>query len=48
MQKKYQDSANDADRLRAALQDARINGDKLHSESELVVNNVNAWVQEQK
>ena len=31
-----------------ALEESRANGDRLHRESELVVQNVNTWVQEQK
>lgn len=34
--------------LRVSLEDARANGDRLHRESELVVENVNSWVKEQK
>lgn len=34
--------------LRVSLEDARTNGDRLHRESELVVENVNSWVKEQK
>ncbi|EDO49210.1 predicted protein [Nematostella vectensis] len=34
--------------LRISLEEARANGDRLHRESELVVENVNSWVQEQK
>lgn len=34
--------------LQAALDDARNNGDRLHKESEQVVQNVNGWVDEQK
>ena len=42
-------SANDEiQSLRVALEESRSNGDRLHRESELVVQNVNTWVQEQK
>ena len=34
--------------LRVSLEDARANGDRLHRESELVVENVSSWVKEQK
>ena len=34
--------------LRSALDESRSNGERLHRESELVVQNVNTWVREQK
>ena len=34
--------------LRIALEESRSNGERLHRESELVVQNVNTWVREQK
>ena len=34
--------------LKLALSDSRANNDRLHRESELVVQNVNTWVREQK
>ena len=34
--------------LKVALNDSRSNSDRLHHESELVVQNVNTWVREQK
>jgi hypothetical protein len=34
--------------LRIALEESRTNGERLHRESELVVQNVNTWVREQK
>ncbi|ELT95079.1 hypothetical protein CAPTEDRAFT_224432 [Capitella teleta] len=34
--------------LRIALEESRSNGERLHKESELVVQNVNTWVREQK
>ena len=45
---RLQAANEDIKNLRAALSDARSNGDRLHQESELVVQNVNTWVQEQK
>ena len=34
--------------LKVALNDSRANSERLHHESELVVQNVNTWVREQK
>ena len=34
--------------LRLSLEESRSNGERLHRESELVVQNVNTWVREQK
>lgn len=44
----YSSANEEIEGLRVALEDSRANGDRLHRESELVVQNVNAWVQEQK
>ena len=41
-------SASEIKGLRMVLEESRTNGDRLHKESELVVQNVNTWVQEQK
>lgn len=48
MKQNYRSANEEISGLRAALEESRSNGDKLHRESELVVHNVNTWVQEQK
>ena len=44
----YRSANEEIQGLRVALEESRANGDRLHRESELVVQNVNTWVQEQK
>ena len=44
----YHSANEEIQGLRVALEESRSNGDRLHRESELVVQNVNTWVQEQK
>ena len=44
----YRSANEEIKGLRMALEESRSNGDRLHKESELVVQNVNTWVQEQK
>ena len=44
----YRSANEEIKGLRLALEESRSNGDRLHKESELVVQNVNTWVQEQK
>ncbi|XP_015780773.1 PREDICTED: polyamine-modulated factor 1-binding protein 1-like isoform X1 [Acropora digitifera] len=44
----HQSCLEEVQTLRVSLEDARANGDRLHRESELVVENVNSWVKEQK
>ena len=48
LRQKYQSSNDEILKLRSSLDEARTNGDRLHRESEQVVQNVNTWVQEQK
>ncbi|XP_062613772.1 golgin subfamily A member 5-like isoform X2 [Saccostrea cucullata] len=48
IQYNYHCSGEEIQSLRNALEESRSNGDRLHKESELVVQNVNTWVQEQK
>ena len=48
LKQKYQTSSDEITNLRVALDDSRSNSDRLHRESELVVQNVNTWVREQK
>ncbi|WAR12172.1 PMFBP-like protein [Mya arenaria] len=48
MRQNYQSANEEIKGLRMALEESRTNGDRLHKESELVVQNVNTWVQEQK
>ena len=45
---KYQNANEEISNLRLALEESRNNGERLHRESELVVQNVNTWVKEQK
>lgn len=44
----HQSCIEEVQTLRVSLEDARANGDRLHRESELVVENVSSWVKEQK
>lgn len=48
MKQNYRSANEEISGLRVALEESRANGDRLHRESELVVHNVNTWVQEQK
>ena len=48
LRQNYQSASEEIKGLRMALEESRTNGDRLHKESELVVQNVNTWVQEQK
>ncbi|CAG5136164.1 unnamed protein product, partial [Candidula unifasciata] len=48
MKQNYRGASEEIAGLRMALEESRANGDRLHRESELVVHNVNTWVQEQK
>ena len=48
MHHNYKSANEEIQGLRVALEESRSNGDRLHKESELVVQNVNTWVQEQK
>lgn len=48
MNHNYKSANEEIQGLRVALEESRSNGDRLHKESELVVQNVNTWVQEQK
>jgi len=48
LRQNYQSANEEIKGLRMALEESRTNGDRLHKESELVVQNVNTWVQEQK
>lgn len=48
MKQNYRNANEEISGLRLALEESRANGDRLHRESELVVHNVNTWVQEQK
>lgn len=48
MRQNYHSANEEIKGLRMALEESRTNGDRLHKESELVVQNVNTWVQEQK
>ena len=48
MKQNYRSANEEISGLRVALEESRSNGDRLHRESELVVHNVNTWVQEQK
>ena len=45
---KLENSRDEISAMRMSLDEARSNSDRLHRESELVVTNVNKWVQEQK
>ncbi len=45
---KYHNANEEITNLRMALEESRANGERLHRESELVVQNVNTWVREQK
>lgn len=48
LRQKYHHVNEEMNNLRLALEESRNNGDRLHKESELVVQNVNTWVREQK
>ena len=48
LRNKYHTASEEITNLRVALEEARGNSDRLHRESELVVQNVNTWVREQK
>lgn len=48
MRQNYHSANEEIKGLRMALEESRTNGDRLHKESELVAQNVNTWVQEQK
>jgi len=48
LRQKFQVVFEEGNNLRASLEDSRANGERLHRESELVVQNVNQWVREQK
>lgn len=48
LRQNYRSANEEIQGLRIALEESRANGDRLHRESELVVQNVNTWVQEQK
>ena len=48
LRNKYHTASEEISNLRVALEEARSNSDRLHRESELVVQNVNTWVREQK
>ena len=48
LRQKYANIAKDLSNARLALDESRVNSERLHHESELVVQNVNTWVREQK
>ena len=48
LRQKYHNATDEISGLRMNLEESRANGERLHRESELVVQNVNTWVQEQK
>ena len=48
LEAKLEASRDEIGAMRMSLDEARSNSDRLHRESELVVANVNKWVQEQK
>lgn len=48
IRQKFQNANEENASLRSSLDESRANGEKLHRESELVVQNVNTWVREQK
>ena len=48
LESKLEASRDEIGAMRMSLDEARANSDRLHRESELVVANVNKWVQEQK
>ena len=48
LRKKYHSANEEISNLRLALEESRANSERLHRESELVVQNVNVWVREQK
>jgi len=48
LKQKYHSANEEITNLRLTLEESRSNGDRLHKESELVVQNVNTWVKEQK
>lgn len=48
LRNKYHNASEEIANLRLALEESRGNGERLHRESELVVQNVNTWVREQK
>lgn len=48
VEEKHRAAVGEVEVLRQALGDARTDSSRLHRESELVVTNVNQWVEEQK
>lgn len=48
LRERYHSLNEEMTSVKVALEDSRSNSDRLHKESELVVQNVNTWVREQK